>query len=365
MVVMLEDVDTGAVTTYLRSLGWLAERQDSRRSIWRHESGARVFVPGQRGPDYGQLMEMAVREIALVEHRDRDDIAVDLAWRAFDKLHVRRASRATALPMAAALDLHEALERLIVAAARATADRRRPSYSGRLSQRVETIIDEVQMLPSLAGSFIVRALLPVDALAAAQPALPGFPEPAQRRVAATIATAARTAVSTARQVATGAPLERWDDAVEDGVSANLCDALARLTGEGDSAADVDIRVEWTWDAPRAEAPLVVVNAGLAPVLDAGADYLRGEPEEHVILLTGLVTKLHREAATGPGEVTVRGLIENWDVGNRTLRVELDETTYREAITAHDLGKFVRARALVERTPRGLDVLRVEDFQALT
>lgn len=67
---------------------------------------------------------------------------------------------------------------------------------------------------------------------------------------------------------------------------------------------------------------------------------------------------------GRGEVTVRGHIEDWDAGSRAVRLEPDEPTYRSALAAHDAGISVRARALVRRTDRGLDVVRVEDFQVL-
>ena len=150
--------------------------------------------------------------------------------------------------------------------------------------------------------------------------------------------------------------------MERGVSANLCDALGRLPGS--DSQNVDLRVDWTWAEPSEPTPSVDVYGGVAPVLEAGGDFLRGEPEEHSILITGLVTKLHRERATGPGEITVKGRIENWDVSSKTLRCELDERTYREAIHAHDVGEAVRVTALVRREPRGLKVIRVEDLETL-
>jgi hypothetical protein len=78
-----------------------------------------------------------------------------------------------------------------------------------------------------------------------------------------------------------------------------------------------------------------------------------------------VTKLHREEASGPGEVTVRGHIETWDAGSRAIRFELDEPTYRLAIAAHEAGQSVRTRAVVRQSDRGLTVVRVDDFQVLS
>ena len=47
-------------------------------------------------------------------------------------------------------------------------------------------------------------------------------------------------------------------------------------------------------------------------------------------LTGLVIRLHRDTPTGPGDITVRGFIEGFDSAARSLRLELDEVTYRQA-----------------------------------
>jgi len=37
-----------------------------------------------------------------------------------------------------------------------------------------------------------------------------------------------------------------------------------------------------------------------------------------------VTRLHRESALGPGQITVKGYVEGLDSGQRSLKVELDE-----------------------------------------
>jgi hypothetical protein len=214
----------------------------------------------------------------------------------------------------------------------------------------------------------VRALLPLtrppeqEALDLVGPA-----DENVRLISTTILRAARSALDVAQAVGSGAAsLNAWDEAVSSGVSANLCDALARLPGTDPlESGDVSLRIGWTWAAPLAEASPLVVPVGSAPILAAAADYLRDQPEEHNIRVTGLVTKLHRETATGAGDITVRGHIENLDSGVRPLRLELDAQSYREAIAAHDVGASVQVTATVRRTPRALRVVQVVDFQILT
>lgn len=360
----LDKIEPIALLSYLRAQGWQeTERSDSRRSIWQHSSGVRVFVPARAESDFPDLVALALQQIAVVEKRDDEDIAVDLAWHRFDKLHLRRHAPASALPLGEALGLHDAMYDMIVAAARASSQPQR-TYHGRRPASVDEYVDQVKLIPSVPGSFVIRALLPLDVPPEQEVLeLVGPLAPRIRRISTTILTAASAAVTAAREVANGRGLDTWDDAVKSGVSANLCDALSRLPG-APGEGDCEVRIDWSWAAPADPSPGVTVNAGLAPVLAAGSDYLRDQPEEHSIRLTGLVTKLHRETATGPGEITVRGHIENWDASSRALRFQLDEATYRKAISAHDEGTSVRVNALVRRAPQGLEVLRVEDMQTL-
>lgn len=362
----VDHLDPDGVTLYLRANGWEVERRDTRRSIWRHGSGARVFVPGLSSSDSFDLMHVAFREIAQAEGREEAELAIDLSWRQFDKLHLTREAPASGLRLTDGLDLHGALHDAIVAAARASSEPR-SSFSGRRPLAVESYLDRVWLIPSVPGSYVVRALLPLDEPPEQERLeIIGPAAPRVRRVATTLLRASASAVATAQAIAQGGSLDRWDASVAGGVSSNLCDALARLTGSSDElfGGDAHLRIAWTWAAPDEPSPAVTIPRGLAPVLAAGGDFLRGQPEEHTIRVIGLVTKLHREEASGAGEVTVRGHIENWDASARAVRFELDEPTYRSAIGAHEEGLSVRATALVRRTDRGLDVVRVEDFEVL-
>jgi hypothetical protein len=349
---------------YLRLAGWSPERADDRRSVWLHRSGAQVFVPGQRLSDYEQLLDLAVVGIARAEERDADDVVSDLTWRQYDKFYVRRPSPSSSLPLEEAIGFHEALGDLIVSAARASWEPR-PSYRGPRPGRVISYLERVRLIPSVPGSFVARALLPLNTLEGTPLPLVGPAEPAVRDVSTTILRATGAAVESARAIALGSSNSLWDDAVQEGVSANLCDALARLSGrDAEASSQVDLRIDWTWAAPDDPMSPVSVPAGLAPILDYGSDYLRGGPEEHTIRITGLVTHLHREKGTGPGEITVRGYIEQWDAGSRALRVELDEGTYRQAISAHEAGTTVRLTAQVRRAMGRVEVVHVVDLDLL-
>jgi hypothetical protein len=361
MQVGIENVLPVGLTSYLNSAGWHAEQSDSRRAIWVHQSGARVFVPQLIASDTLELISIAVHQIATAEQLDEEELTIDLAWSSFDKLHARRETEESSLRFSSAVDFQNALSDLIMAAASAAAEPKK-QFQGRRHHSVDEYIEQVRMIPSVTGSFVIRALLPLTKPSTAESlSLIGPADSDVRKVSTTILEASQAAVETARSVASGASLTAWDDVVTKGVSSNLCDALGRLTGEDsdDEGGNVDINIAWTWERPIEAAPRVSIPAGLAPILGAGGDYLRGDPEEYQIRMIGRITQLHRDAPAGPGEVTVKGLIDEWDLTLRSLRIELDQGTYDNAINAHQDGKSVTVLATIRREAR----LRVVSIQA--
>ena len=364
MSTLVERVEPVDLEAYLRTFGWSRLQADARRSIWRHQSGAQVFVPAERLTDYNQLVDLAVTEIAHAEGKPEDDVVSDLIWRQYDKLYIRHSSPSSSLSLEEAIEFHGALGDLIVAAALASWEPR-ASYAGRRPSQVMAYIERVRLIPSVPGSFVARALLPLDTLTGTPLPMVGPAEPGIRHVSTTILKATDAAVESAQAVVAGEPMTRWSEAVNEGVSANLCDALARLVhAETDAAAAINLHIDWTWEAPDEPMPEISIPSGLGPVLEYASDLLRGGPQEHAITITGLITHLHREKAAGPGEITVRGYIEQWDASSRSLRLELDEGSYRQAIAAHDTGGTVRVTALVRRAARTLEVVRVIDLDLL-
>ena len=111
-------LDSDSIRLYLSASGWTQAKADQRRTIWEHPSGRRVFVPVMPGSDVADLLQLAIKEVAKAEERDEDEVAIDVSWSQFDKLHVRR--QGLAMSLTDALDLHSALFDTIVAGARAS-----------------------------------------------------------------------------------------------------------------------------------------------------------------------------------------------------------------------------------------------------
>jgi len=363
-------LDIESLRDYLRVHNWVLVESNSNRSIWsERRSEVRVFVANTEQVDFEGLADLAIQHIAEVEDRSESDVRLDISWAGWDKFSARRETATASLPMSEAVDMHVALSDLIVAGARASIEKRRIFSGGRRPAQIVRYLDRVRILPSTPGSFVARALLPLSTDLNNSLPLIGPAQSTVRLIATTMMVASKTAVSVAERFARGeVDLTAWDDAVAVGVSANLCDALARLCGYGEErfSSNCNLTVDWTWSAPdQAELSSVDISAGLAGTLALGSQYLQSDTEESSIWITGLITRLHRDSAIGPGEITIKGYIEGLDSGPRSLKVELDEGTYHEAVAAHDNGHTVSLGATVRRTARSLDVIRVNTFQVTT
>lgn len=345
-----DTVDLQALPTYLGAEPqWRPVRSNDRRTIWEHDSGARVFVPTVMGPDYGELVDQAIERLADAERRPVDDIEIDVTYYMFDKLHVRRVGADRGLPLNDGLAFHQALHDLVRASALAAREKR-AHYAGGQADEIGDYLSKVRLIPARQGSFVARALLPLDVAAPDEPLIPvpvSVSDDA-RAVAMTLITGASTAVEMAQAFVRGDTGVSWEQGIHVGVSAEMCDALARLLGPAKAPDDVDLKVRWTWRAPTDADPHVTVPRGLGPVLRAGHDHLKRAPGPVTVMLLGRVTALHREPRVGPGDVTVTGDIEG--LGARKLRINLDERTYNRAATAHRDGKTVEVRAVVVQEP---------------
>lgn len=130
----------------------------------------------------------------------------------------------------------------------------------------------------------MRALLPVEPLSDdPQLELEGsaVAVPEHRAVSDLLMKATRVAVATASAVSGGGELNSWDAAVPQGVSSNLCDALARLTGGGGEARTTELSVGRAWQSDVSDADMVSIPAGGSPGLEVGGVYLRSQSEQLV------------------------------------------------------------------------------------
>lgn len=243
----LGSLDLEHVRNYLRLDGWTISKQDDRRSIWTSPDSTRLLLPVERLGDYIELMAEVVQKVSAAAHRSEDDVLIDMSWPGYDKLTARTHadSPSPAIPLQDAINASDALRDLVVAAARA-AENPQPSFRGGWSANVGQYFDQVRMIPSMPGSFTLRALLPINPEPPEELLLQDVDTANIRAVTRTLLSGVHAAAHAAVQRVEGGPITVFRDAVPAGVSAELLDAIVRLGGMETQAGAIEIGVAWTF-----------------------------------------------------------------------------------------------------------------------
>ena len=189
-------------------------------------------------------------------------------------------------------------------------------------------------------------------------------EPIERQVTRRLAEAlAATRNATERTVRGDGDV--FFDAIEDGASANFCEALAALIAPFPT---LDIMLTWARTRPMPVARDVVrfVNDD-EPILREAARLFRSRAPQPDVRLFGFVQSLKRDESETDGAITMRTDI---DRKTQSVTAVLDQSDYERAINAHMTKSAVIAEGDLERvgqrwsllSPRITAVITGEDTQ---
>lgn len=216
------------------------------------------------------------------------------------------------------------------------------------------------------GSFVINILSPVAPRLDRQTPLL-LEEPFERRVTWKLVSGLRASRAATDRINRGtADVGEFERRLDEGVSANLCRSVARLTEVG---GGLDVAVSWAMTRPDGgDAPgIVAVSFGPpdADVLDEAARVLSDRQERTDEELEGYVSRLARDKEEPRGTATIRGFVDGCMTSVKTV---FDQADYREITRAHrdrlsvslegDLRKEGQRWRL--RNPRQVTVVREEE-----
>jgi hypothetical protein len=177
-------------------------------------------------------------------------------------------------------------------------------------------------------------------------------EPYERQVTQWLASALNSVRQAAEDAASTGQVNGFVQAVPSGVSANLCDALAAMGSFSEGYRTLEIQFSWSRNrplVPEAVVPNRILFASdVFPVIRQAAVYLKESSPREEFEIRGLVVKLDRPDAAATGRVTIHGLIDDQP---RKVVVELRDSDYHQAVTAHDQGRLVGCSGVLIREGR--------------
>jgi hypothetical protein len=364
-----------ALAEYLQLAGWALEDDDQRTSMWRPRDPSRgkklqiVLPVTQNVDDWPERASEALRTLAYAERRLPEEVAEDISYGGADNVAVRLTPDAPPgqAPLSLASSAVSALHSYVVASASAleipdlVLPSHRPPWAESYAGKVR--------LGAHSGSFVLSLALPlvaeVDGAADESGSEELFRMPAQplgRRVTNRMLAAAQNAQELAEGVVVGRITVRaFGDAAHRRAAANATE-LAALKALGGPGSD-------TYQIRFAQSPLAgnrsePVNLRITPeqqrVLGGAADFLRTRQPRTDVTVHGLVVRLYRSRALGPGEIVIEGF--DGESGSlRRWRMELTETDYNEAVRAHQSGLQVSVTGDREEHGTHLQLRRLSSF----
>lgn len=337
---LLAQVKPLQLVSYLRGRRWTEESHGEAAETWTftdEDERFEVLVPLDPAlRDYPSRIADVLKTLQAVEGRPQPQVLSDLLTSQHDVIRIRSTHEKGAegaVPLRAGVVLVQRSTDLLLAAACAAVERRSVFPSRKPALALE-LLDRLLLDQTERGSFILKILSPVEPLLqdGQLPLLGDAEQPFARSASIVLMEALQATRAAAAQAMGKGLMQPFEDAVQRGVSANLCEAVAALQQES-GMNSVEVRMTWspTRPLPRPVPDRVTLSSDLAPVLQEASRMFREKSPLDDFLLKGFVVQLRRDEQQTEGTITISGLVD----GNlRKVAVVLEGDKYAEAVEAH-------------------------------
>ena len=338
MRVSIRDADAlraltpAALSAYARAAGWSAqERYRVHSDIYVGEGRPEIIIPRTvRLGDYASAVAALVETFAQVADQDELTVYRSLAIVDRDVVRVRAAeSDDGSVTLNDGADLIAGARDMLLSAACSLRDPR-PVYRAGANREAADLLKRVRLGQTDQGSFVVTLLTPAvpPPMPTLLPASDDVNAPIERRMTQRLVEALSAAHAVVERTAAGEE-SAFGESVARGVSANLCEALARII---EPFPTLDVGVSWARTRPMS-APDALVRFGRADatILEEAARSLRERAPRPDMRLHGFVRRLMREVEDVEGTI---GLAADVDGQRQSVVAVLDRGDYERAVQAH-------------------------------
>ncbi len=325
-------VSPAALSAYARAAGW--SRQEPYRvhsDVYVGEARPEIIVPRtERLGDYASVVATLIDTFASVAGQDELTVYRSLVTADRDAVRIRAAeSDDGSVTLNAGVDLIGGARDMLLSAACSLREPR-PVYRAGANREATDVLNQVRLGQTDQGSFVLTLLTPV-----VPPPMPGlFPDPddqhapIERRMTRRLVESLNAARQAAERTAAGDE-GAFGEAVANGVSANLCEALVRLI---EPFPALDIGVSWARTRPVTRgATFVRFGRADAALLREAARSLRDRAPRPDMRLYGFVRLLKRDEEDDDGTI---GLVTDIDAQRQSVAAVLERADYERVVQAH-------------------------------
>lgn len=327
-------VSPDALAAYARSYGWVrVDRYGAHSDVYVADQLPELVLPRtQRLGDYSSVVGHLIKIFAEVTGQGQLSLYNDLVTANRDVVRVRVGESVDgSLSVDSGVDLIGGSRDMLLAAACSLREPQ-PVYRAGANREASDLLGQIRLAQTEHGSFVVALWTPV-----VSPPIPElFPEygeaehdePAERRLTRRLAgalQATRLAIERVVEGVQGAFAQK----VEQGVSANLCEAVAKLIAPFPT---LDVSVTWARTRPMESTRTeVLFGKADAPILLEAARLFRLREPKPDVRLFGFVRRLGRDETESDGAIALSTSLEGRQV---SVAVTLRQSDYERAIQAH-------------------------------
>lgn len=365
------------IASYLRSRGWRqAQYVAGSNSLWEISNGSdvEILLPLNAAYyDYARRISEILDTLEVVERRSQLEILADIQVTTSDviRIHLQNSAYENgSVPLEDGMRFVEHTREMLIAAACSTIQPK-PAYYSRKPAEVANYLATVRLAQTERGSYVLALHSPVPprlsnggqgSLFQTEDLPEGDDDPLERKIVLRLAHSLAYTTQAIEQAVALGDFAPFKDAVEHGVSANLCEALAGLSAS-ERTQSTSVRISW------ASVRMVSSNTpsrfriseDASSTLKEAARLLRASAPRDDFELLGLVVALRREG-DAPNRILVTTTIDDRP---RYVTLELSPVDYQIAIRAHDNETPIRCEGDLLREGRSYRLRSPHNFRLVS
>lgn len=222
---------------------------------------------------------------------------------------------------------------LMISAVNSTIQKKR-LFIGKTTQEASDYVEHLRLGQTEVGSYIVNVFSEIR-----KQKIPALFEDMSfdRRVTEQVIQSIKKVSEVINEYKKNDRIEIFDEAVFDGVSANLCKSIIDISG-ADVKRDVGFDIIINNNIKIADKIFSYnIERGDIPYISMGYDYLINKNELYGVEISGFVFRLARDEDEEEGVINIAAIIDDKP---RKIKVYLNQKDYENAISAHRDQKIV-------------------------
>jgi hypothetical protein len=341
-----------SLRAYAESEGWTSNEVfgNHSRVFSKANIGLEAIIPATKDlGDYTSVVAQLIEIFSKSENRDELQIYRDLATADRDTVRVRSpdAEDDGSIRIEAGVDLVVYARDLLLSAACSAWEPKSSYRAGRVA-KADDYMSRVRLGQTEQGSFVVTLLAPVPPTIKLQQSMFKVEEnePYERMVTHRLSTGLDGAANAIEQFNLGGDFSSFENEVQQGVSANLCEAIANLSEE---ESGIEISISWARTRPVTVPRWSrIFTRPEGEILKEAARMFYDSRPRLDERLIGYIHDLHSEDTSQKGRVKLKTFVDEKPV---SIKMELNAADYAKAIGAHRDGKAISVLGSLVRDGR--------------